>query len=508
MGLIITTVSSSVLLEADARKRTLGCPSRVCDFVKHDRATVQFVLQLLSNGLAMIQMSTLCSLINWATRAHWASNPASLSMTRFWNSLCLRYIDCRLPLRLLLPCLAFVVLTAMPVAIWVGAVTPIASAVISADTLSIPAYYNASQIRDWRIEGDEQPSIVSNEHGLFSYSVGIHMQASLMNSASSSSTTDGQTRRHRKYDTSRFEYIGRSYGVGATVGVEDKHLQNEWSQGYDYHETNFYTTVKCAYNASSDYQLHSTNDSTIYMASGNLPNSGNHGPEESAYLGLGPDAIVGIGVTGNDEDSRRILAFAAGKNYAYLNNIQCTFTFNPTLFRVVVDLRDNSVTVTPLYPIREFFLGAANLTHSLVRQFSIIAKLQTSLHVSALGNAFNQSITDYVQNSRAHGNRRPAYSFDAATLPGVETALLAMADDMLVAYSGAQMYIQQDSKQVSVTVSQTAYRIGAKTYIYLIGITNAIVILCFLAECIRTRNWKDLPALGYLDPAAMLVASA
>ncbi|KAH7081253.1 hypothetical protein BKA63DRAFT_503455 [Paraphoma chrysanthemicola] len=396
----------------------------------------------------------------------------------------------------------------MPAVFWAGAITPVPSTFVTPDTLSIPGYHNTSYIREWSPSESARAPSVSNENGIFSYAVGSQMHAELLHTAAMSSTTDGRQRPHKKHDLSQFTYVGRSYGVGASVGLGDKTIQNEWSHSYDYHETGLFTSVKCGYNARSDYQIRSTNNSAIYRASGKLQRNDDTAPEDSIHLGLSSDSIVAIGVPPTPQDFRRILGLTAGKDYAYLNTLQCAFTFEPTLFHASVNIREKTIAVAPLYPIRQFYPDSANLTYTLLRQFAIIANLQTSTRVSALGEALSQSITNYVQNSRAHGNTHPAYSFKAATLSGVETAFAAMADDMLVAYAGAQMYIQKDSKEVSISVTRTAFRFGDDMYIYLVFGVNLFVVLCVFAEWVRTKNWKDLPELNHLDTGAMIIAMA
>ncbi|KAH7091543.1 hypothetical protein FB567DRAFT_276885 [Paraphoma chrysanthemicola] len=508
LGLVITCVFSASFLAGSKRHWTVKCPSRFCAIASQKRATLQMIIQTLSHVLGMLQVSTVVTLINRAARLYWKSNGITLDILQSWVSLSTRSISWGLPLGRVFLVLSFISLTTMPAAFWAGVITPVPSTFVTSDMLLIPGYHNTSYIREWPSSALAQPPLVSNEYGIFSYSVGSQMHAKLLYTAASSSTTDGRQRPHKKHDLSQFTYVGRSYGVGGSVGLEDKTVQNEWSHSYDYHETGLLTSVKCGYNARSNYQIRSTNNSAIYRTSGKLQRNDDTAPEDSIHLGLSSDSMVAIGVPPTPQDFRRILGFAAGKNYAYLNTLQCSFAFEPTLFHASVNLREKIITVAPLYPIRQFYPDSTNLTYTLLRQFAIIANLQTSTRVSALGEALSQSITNYVQNSRAHGNTHPAYSFKSATLSGVETALAAMADDMLVAYAGAQMYIQKDRKEVSITVTRTAFRFGEDMYIYIVCGVNLFVVCCVVVECVRTKNWKDLPELDYADTGAMIVASA
>ncbi|KAH8719497.1 hypothetical protein GQ44DRAFT_623364 [Phaeosphaeriaceae sp. PMI808] len=507
VGLIITTILSLLVLASSICRWIWIHPSRFHLFVTRDRATTQLIIHLISHGLAIISTTILRSLINFATRLHWGNSPVLLNTIRLWNRLCVQSTSWSIPLSQLLPLSALILITTVPASIWTGALTPVVTHASTQRTLSIPAYRNTSFIREWPVEIDAQRPLISNEHGVFSYSVGLHLQARLMTSASSAMTVDGKPRQRSKLDQSQFTYSGRFYGIGISAGLEDRHLKDEKSEGYSFHESGFYTTVSCIHNTTTDFKLLNTNDTNAFRAYGMLPNSGNKGPEDLPYIGHTPDAIVAIGVGRNSEDPRRILAIAAGKYYSNLNTAQCSFKFDPTRFRVDVDLVNRAVTITPLYPIGEIFPSSANFTHTLMRQYALLSSSQSTAYMSTLGNAFNQNINNYVSNSRSHGNNRPAFSFEAATLPGLEHAFTAMADDMLLAYAGAQMYIQRDTKLVSITVTRSAFRIGKDIYIYIICAINVLLVLFSVEECIRTRAWKDMPGLDYLDPGALIIAS-
>ncbi|KAF2134976.1 hypothetical protein P153DRAFT_372215 [Dothidotthia symphoricarpi CBS 119687] len=501
IGLTIPTTFSVLVLASSVRGWTF--PYSTYNFITRNRASVQLVIQLLSNGLALVNTTILCNLINRATRIRWKNTPASLNIIRFWNGLCVRSIDWTIPLHLLLPLLAFIVLTAAPSAIWVGALTPVAINVTSYNVIDIPTYGQTANIKEWPSEIGAQGPILSTTQGLFSYSVALQLQASLLTAASSATTVDGSVRQHAKLDKSRFTYFGRSYGVGASVGLNDLDFQKNPYLAYTYQEIGFETTVTCIKNSSSEFMLMETGDTFLYRAYGRLPNSGNKGPEDSVYIGHSTDSILAIGVGRNPEDPRRMLAITAGDSYAHLNTTQCSMEFQPTIFDVDVDIRTRNISVTPLRKADEFYPSSSNLTQTAMRQFELISNVQTNMYASVLGNAFNSSITDYITASTSQ-----AITLEDATLPGLENALTVMLDDMLVAYASAQLIIQKDIKPVNMQITKSALRVGEDVYIYAIFAINAFIILLVIMEYVRTRNWKEVPMIDYLDPGALMVGSA
>lgn len=500
LGLSITTIFSSLLLAASARNWKLKSDSYI--WVANNRATVQLLLQLLSNALALIYVAIIAELTNRATRIYWKNNPVAPHVVQFWHALCVRSISWSIPLHLLVPLLLYVLVTAIPSAIWAGALTPVATTVAISATLDLPSYQNTSSIKEWPSEIDRQGPRVRNSKGRFSYSVGMQLQGSLLLSASSATPINGSIRQHGKLDNSRFTYFGRSYGVGSSVGLsDDALLANRLLQAYSYEEVGYETVVTCIHNASSQFTLVEDGNGW-YEAYGPLPNSGDAGPEDSSYIGHGEDAIVAIGVGRNPEDPRRMLAIAAGSSYGHLNRTQCSMSFQPTLFKVNVGATGRNITVDPIRELDSFQDGG-NLTQVVMRQFELISNDQTSLYTSVVGNSLNDSISDFIS---AYNGTQPL-SLEEATLPGVENALQAMVDDMLVAYASAQMMIQQDTTPANCTATLATMRVGDDVYIHAIFAINIAVFLLVVVECMRTRYWKGMYFLDYLNPVSLMTTT-
>lgn len=253
---------------------------------------------------------------------------------------------------------------------------------------------------------------------------------------------------HRKLDNTGFSYMGRSFGVGALVGLMDQGMtSNTQVAGYVFQEEGYMANVTCMYNITSGFVLSKPEAEWIYAASGNVSDSVD-GLEYSNYIGHDGKAIVAIGVSCSERSPRRYLAIAAGEAYGFLNNTQCEFDFIPMLFNVSIDIGNLDIAVEPVEPLQDF-KPQRNITRTVVRQFELTSNDMTKLYVSLLGEAFNSSIAAHKM-SRASMSRDP-FTEEEATISGVTNAITAMADGILIAYASAQlmvgrMFIQKPAK--------------------------------------------------------------
>ena len=506
-ALTVTTTVSTLVLAGCTQERTIS-PEALA-FVTRNRATVQLVVQIVSNILGLLCNTTITVLILYGTRHNLWKRPVKLEVLKLWHDLCMRNLRWSHPWKFLIPLFAFVVLSAAPSAIWAGALTPVVTSVYRTGTIFTPSYDNSDLILEYPSEIDSQGPTLRNTKGLFTYSVGVLMQGSLLASAASATPVDGSTRQHRKPDYSQYTYFGRSYGVAASVGLLDEMaLPDKTTVSYTYEERGYKTNVRCSYNASSEYIIKDlTGLDMLYAAKGNIPNS--DVPEYSVMLGHNMDAIVALGVTKNQNDPRRMVAIAAGKSYQNLNSTQCTLDFASTTFNITVGLQGRNITVTPIaeLPVITYkaFSAEANLTSVVTRQLEIISNAQTNLYVSLVGNSLNASVSDYIASQNSTSTQ--PISLRDATLHGLSNALEAMIDDMLVAYGSAQLIITEQYTPTTALFKSTAMRIGQDSYIYAILAVNLMILILFIFEGVRTRGWKQVAVLDYSDPAVLIVAA-
>ncbi|SLM34222.1 hypothetical protein LPUS_02957 [Lasallia pustulata] len=519
--LAIPTVTAIAILIADARQ--VAFTGGIYVVVTGNRASVSIAVQVISIGLALIQVAAVSRTFNFATRIRLRKVPTSLSVLQFWNGISSGNIQWSLKSKLLALLSIYVGLAAIPAAIWTGSLTPVVTSTTHATTVRIPQYSNMSLVKEWPLEIARSGPSLRNAKGFFTYSIGGQYGGLLTQSITTATTMDGSPRHHVKYDNSNFMYIGRSFGVGSSVGlVDDDIVQNPLAQSYQYQETGYATQVTCSYNTSDTF-FHISQlevDVMLYPAEGYLPDS--TGPEFSVFVGHGADAIVAFGVAAQPVKmgSTRYLGIAAGSSYVNLDATQCKLDFIPSAFDVVVNVKSKSITpdrrvvttddeimpssATDIEP-------SGNLIHVVARQIELYSNDLTNIYQSIVGNALNFSISDYrtfVEQSSANNSNTPSPDSTTITLKGIENSITAMIDDILVGYASAQLMIADDLVETSATVSLSAIGFGKSIYIYINFAISTLVLLLVAEEAIRTKGWRDLPAFDYTDLAHLAIASS
>ena len=505
LSLVITTTISVSLVVSNEAQWSVSGDSYVT--LNKYRTSVQIAVQVISASFGFLQQSVICQLFNYASRLRLRKTPPTLNAVYAWNSISAARIAWGLRIKLLLPTLIFALAMLVPSALWAGAITPtlVVTQGPTLGSLPVPQFQNSAMIKEWPSEIDRSGPILRSTKGLFSFSPGTKMLGSLMASAASATTVDGGIRQHSKFDNTRYTYNGRSYGVGASVGLVDGNItESLLALSYVYQENGLRADVECIYNSSTDFVIAGESDPNIYPVAGFLPDSSG-GREYSEYYGHGSDAIVAIGVGETEASTERILGIAAGSSYAALNATQCTVNFTPKIFNVSVDVRDRSINVTEVSNGVDF-AASRNLTHALIRQFELIANDQTSLYVSVVGDSFNSSIASYNSSLASIGSTAPSEA--SATLAGLTNSVTAMVDDLLVAYSSAQLMIMNDTSLVPATVEYYAFRYGSKLYIYLTFAINTAILVFLAEEALRTRLWTDLQYFDYMDPRSLIIAGS
>lgn len=400
-------------------------------------------------------------------------------------------------------------------AIWAAALTPNEVTDASLGSVIIPSWENTSLIREYPSEVGKEGPTQQTAHGRFSYSVGIQLLGRVLAGASSASTVDRGVRVHSKMDRSRYSYIGRSYGIGASAGLADQDIENEkLALGYKYQEIGYKASVQCIYNQTSDFRLHDPlTDGPTFTALGKLPDSDNGG-EWSTYIGHTKRTVVAIGVAHFPENMgpvarpRKYLALAAGKNYDFLDKAQCEIDFTPTKFNVTVNVRGRNITVSPTDDTDvEDIDPSRYLKGVLLRQFELIANDETNLYVSMVGQALNASITDYRTSIEAVGNPENLTEEDIS-LRGLENSITVMTDDMLGAYAAAQLMISNFKQETGAEIRFSALAIGEPKYCIAAFALNGLVLLIFALEASRTKWWRGLPDFNISDVRHLIIAAS
>lgn len=505
--LIIPIVLSILLVLSDVRNWHMS--PGLFALVDEYRASIQTAVQIVATALSTIQIFALCRLINWATRILFGKYPISLDMVGLWSAMSTPSINWTLPLWMIILSIIMVNLSAVISALWTGALTPANSVAFNSTTLLIPDWSNTTLIKEYPSEIDQTGPTIRNTKGYFTYSVGVGLLTSLVSSASTASTVDGSIRNHIKLDNTGYTYHGRSYGAGASVGLVDDtlHRENPRATNYTYEETGLAADVACIYNRTSQFVIQALGEDVLYALMGPLPDSNLSAPEYSVYIGRGDRTIVGIGVSGQPAayTAKRYLAIAAGDYYTPLNSTQCTVTYTPARFNVSVDIPSRNITVAKLDTPAPSIDPTHRIAHVVTRQLELISNDLTSFYRSTLGDALNASISDY---RTAVASTHTSLSDEQIALTGLENAIVSFVDDMLVAYASAQLMVGGFGRPANAAVHVSALRLGSRVYIVATAVITGVIVLLVVAEMVRTKGWRGLPAFDYLDNRMLVLGAS
>ena len=159
---------------------------------------------------------------------------------------------------------------------------------------------------------------------------------------------------------------------------------------------------------------------------------------------------------------------------------------------------------------------------------NLLAQTAASPSFESLGKSlsdnwqtFNQSIA-YQANLTGSNATHETYNTTAvydgnetAIFSAVEDSFNAMLDDIIGGFGAAQLYWEAEMEsQIDTTTTipldsqYSAIRLGQDGYISATLAINLVILVIAIEEAIRTRNWKGLPLLDYLNLTSMVVASS
>ncbi|KAM0279147.1 hypothetical protein ACHAO9_011810 [Fusarium lateritium] len=483
-------------------------------FVDENRPSVQFAVQIIANFMSALQVITICRVINLGVRRRLKTESMSMDQMRAWMDAMIPRINWDLPMGYIFLLGLLVSVSMVLSAIWAAALTPVETSELIKGTVQVPAWDNITFIREYPSEvGAEGPG-KHTALGKFTYSVGIQMLGSLLAGAASASPIHNSTRNHEKLDRTGYSYVGRSYGVGSSPGLGEVHYETGRNMlGWKYQELGYNAKVNCIYNKTADFRLLTEGD-IRWAARGELPDS-DDGYEYSNYIGFGEgNAVVAMGVAHfKDKDVdvapvRKYIGFAAGGFYKFLHKAQCEVNFEPTRFNITVSSRGKNITVVPTNDTDVPDIDPSRwLKGTLLRQFELIANDETNLYVSTVGTAFNTSIADHRLRLEMN-NTLSSRTSKNVTLEGIENAITAMVDDMLVAYSSAQLMVGGFKDETEGFVRVTAISIGEKKFTIAAFALNMVVAALFILEAIRTRGWKGMTEFDPSDIRHVMIAAS
>ncbi|KAE9379747.1 hypothetical protein N431DRAFT_500228 [Stipitochalara longipes BDJ] len=547
-GLILNTIISAIILIGLERNWVIAGNGKAYHTITNAQTTTQQVVTVTASILGTIHANAIAKLINQGTRIILARQPTPLHRLKLWYVLSTVSLDWSFQgIEWPLVIGSYFALSSGPSALWSGAIAPVQTVTRDSQASITLPQYTGDSYRYWAQNAfypDSFNTSFISPKGTFTYLPILDRLGYLIVDGSSATSTNGQPQIHSKNDNSNYTYIGRSYGVGSSVGLSDEALQNTTVR-YQYTENGYNADVECIYNASSRLRLLLVQPGAtkplwitpyFYLVTGSGPN----GPADNCTTdkvegcggfiveGLGGDQdIVAAGWWASTESglqfdgipnpnnyvgktrpvlSKAFTALTAGSENQNLNHVQCTISMIPTSFNVNVDTHDRTISVIPR---NESNVVDIEPTGFIADSASSVLAIMSSLDMSFKASVISSILTRNINNKISQqGLLDQTQRQDVAILQGIAESIEALIDDSLVATASAQLMIAKDSYTVHPTVYRNGLRIGEKRVVVTLVIINALIIALFLEEGLRTRNWRSLPKFDYSKVDNIIVATS
>ena len=515
----------------------------VYSYSKTNQATVQIAVQIVSHVLAALQISSISTTFNLSTRFRFFRVPTSLNDLNFWTALSTNRVDPNLPPFYLAVTVACAAATLLPGALWAGAVSPLfVSKIKELEDQTLPAFTERTRFnwdsqfqvrgpRVWNINHD--CTVINDARGLIPSCPVPTLQGLLLLSASSATSLDGWPRKHSKLDDPRWEYVGRSFGTGSSVGQLNERIFDDRLLRYSYTEFGYNAEVSCIQNSTSDFyfrligyaeqnisasEYQSTHhpelqfdislpptrsELSTYFAEGYLPNSMMGVPELYPMISWHQEYENIAAWATSVNRGRNMIAVAAGtKLYQELNQTQCEVFFTPMAFNVSVDRRQHSISVEAQISAEPQDIDSTgHLQSNVMHSINLLARMSPSLYVSVLGETLSRN----VERMR---KQKPYLNQTEAVLSAAEESFTAIIDDVLVAYGASQILNAHDTTFSAARGVTQAVQIGQPLYRHLTFALNSLIIFVVVFEAAHTRCWNRLTRFNYLDIKGVVIASS
>ena len=513
---VVPLLVSISLLVMFAMQKTTSGPLLV--FVLDNRVTAQIVVSIVSAVLATLNIYTLTTLLNFATRIHVVRNTLSLNTIKLIGAITTKNFITSLPSFMSTTTAILVVLFAIPNILWTGALTPALTVkdIAAPGALKVPQYSknsNASWFdNDRPIHG--KCSIRPTPKGIFSNCPSGPGQSSLLSRAAQATVELQQNQTHAKNDNSHYSFRGRSYGIGATAGLADDSLYTSIPSkllSYSYVEPGWLANVSCERNSSMEFGLvevqtpaegRGVTVPTIYYAQGRFPNADDaHYFDYFSVPGLGGSDNIAV-LAAKRYSERNVILTAAGANYPDLDEMQCEVELKQVIFNVSVDVSNKSITVHPTAASPSTLAASPSLdvtpalASTVMDQLNGLGMISTTAYLSVVGDAL-------MANINASSGTAPT---------ALAVSFTAMIDDILLAIASSQFFVPNDGAGdvivVDTNLTVQAVRLGEAPYVYAVFVLCVLLVIGTVAEAVRTRWWRLLPRWDPRDPTCLMLAGA
>ena len=521
---VLPVPPSSLLLYYHLREK--GFEGPLLAFTINSRATTQIFVSIIAGMLSALNIFVFTGLIKFSVRTSLVRSSVSLSKLRFLNAFTTQQVNFDQSGTASLLLIMGAALFIMPHIIWIGAVTPVVAsqiALVERGT-SVPAYTPESA-DNWSdnsraFKGQCRDGFPDSET-VFNACPTATLTSLLLTSASqaSNSKSPDSGLARSKHDHSQYVFLGRSYGVGASVGLQSLSISTPLA--YNYTEPGYLTEVTCFQNVTSDWHLELIKPGEaqygipyIYYATGRFPNgnwSVNSSADFFAVTGLGgDDEIAAIGAR-NGAD-RSIALLTAGETYIHLNQTQCDIIYTPSLFNVDVNTINRTIQVSPIPSSSGAASATVNFdpTHGLAKtatqQLNLVGLIETSLYVSQAGEALT---TNIISHNTKMNSSTTSFSL-SSNHTAISDSLISILDDLLLFTASSQFYLSAGnfSTPVPLTATFRVVKLGDPRYIYAVVATCWILALACAVSALSTNMWKLLPNFDFTDLQDLVLGAA
>lgn len=489
------------------------------------RAYVSVIVQLISTFLGLLNILTLTTLTNYATRLWLMSHQTRLGHLSLWTAAALQRVDVSLSPGHIATCVGILVVSQLPGALWAGSLTPV---LIHHNReigrIEVP-YFDSGSQRIWNSQFELKGNSVWNNmtfcNSTLLYPSGFvstcpvpdHRQQLLDHASQASRRAEANL---SKIDSPSWIYRDRSTGFGSSPGVVEPIDINPSFQldKYCYLEEGYEATVECTKNASTAYGYtvleKDPEYETVWVIQGLLPNTPAGDSEDYPLLSWTkenenrPPPILGW--TAVSHGGRNIIAITANERYLTFNQTQCDVFFKRTIKSVYVNQTEKSITVRPFSQgcngilqnsvNMQDFEPTGKLTANVVRSIRLLSRMGTALYVSDLGEPLKRNLESYFNPIRSGDELR-----------AVEDFFTVMIDDLLVAYGAGQVHFGSSFYR-PITGLFKAIRLGDDVFIFALASMNLVFFIIILFEAVRTRFWHALPDFDHTKVHDLIVATS
>ena len=199
--------------------------------------------------------------------------------------------------------------------------------------------------------------------------------------------------------------------------------------------------------------------------------------------------------------------------YSPYDKFQCDITWTPTIFTVLVNATDHTITPTVKGPGNgSMFDDGTFLMQNSMSSLGLLAQTASSVAYSSVGESLvtnwqTQFNRTFAQNETLNG--------DPTQIAAAEDSFNAMLDDIMGGFNAAQLWFSpQNASQgntsslVPANLTYSAVRIGDKGYIWATLGINLVILIIAIEEIIRTKNWRRLALFDYLDLKSVIIAAS